>query len=248
MHTSKSRSTAAALAVTALIFSVPAAADPLDITDIVGFWSGPVGGENVVISNADDQATDEIRWGDGDDPDSGYNFTPGPDILAIVPDTAFLLGTLVHLNQPIPSGSSITAVDYNIGFSTNGIPPGLMTTLEFDHFETPNAADPCANGQGADEPINSNGCADIVTVVAAALSSPIDVNGQLYDFELLGFSIDGGSTFAAMFESAEEAFNEVELYAIVTERRVGVPEPLTCLLMGLGLLGLGIQRRRMRRA
>ena len=245
MKISKQGTCATALALSALIFSSPLAADPLDITDILGEWTNAVGGLNVDINNNGGQSTDTIRWGDGTPPESGYDFTPGPDILSIVPGTEFLLGTFVHVNEPIPSGSAISSVDYDLSFSTNGIPMSLMTTLVFDHNETPNGADPCANGGANGVGININGCADIVTVTQAELESTIDVNGQIYDFVLLGFSLDGGNTFDLVFESAEMGSNTVQLYAIVTERTV--PEPLTVLLMGLGLVGLGVRRHRLNR-
>ena len=232
----KQRSYGTALA--ALLFSSPLAANPLDITNILGSWLNPVGGANVAITNVASQGQDEIRWGSGTPPDSGYNFTPGADILNILLDTTFLLGTFVHVNEPIPSGTAISSVDYDLSFTTNGIPAGLMTTLVFDHNETPNTADPCFNGGANGVGVNINGCADIVTVASALLNSIINVNGELFSFSLLGFSTDGGTTFGLSFESPEGGSNSAGLYAVVKS----VPEPFTILLLGIGLMVLGTQR------
>ena len=181
--------------------------------------------------------TRESVGGNIDPAFSGYNFQPGADILGITPDTNFFLGMFEHINEPITSGTAITSVDYKLSFDTNGVPMDLMTTLIFDHNETPNNGNPY---EATTPGINVNGCADIVTVASAGLSSPIVVNGDNYYFDLLGFSRDGGTTFDLSFESAERGHTRVGLYGIV--RSVPVPEPITSLLLGMGLIGLGARR------
>ena len=234
------------LALSALFLSGPAAATPLYITNIVGGWSNIVGGQNVTTNNVAAQGTDMITWGNGVPPDSGYHFTPSVDIPNVALDTNILLGTFVHFNEPIPRGTYITSVDYDLSFSTNGLPPSLMTTLMFDHNETRNRANPCADGGALGVGVNSKGCADIVTVTAATLNSPIDVGGEIFFFNLLGFSLDGGMTFDSQFLSPERGSNTVGLYGIVSS--VPVPEPGTLSLLGAGLAAAGIRRFRKRRA
>ena len=231
---------ATALLATGLLFSGSSLAALLDINNIVGGWSNPVGGQNVVITNVAAQGTDTIRWGDGVAPDSGYDFTPGADINGVPLNTIFSLGTFVHHNEPIPAGSSITSVDYALSFSTNGVPSALSTTLQFAHNETPNGDDPCADGTANGAGVNINGCADIVTVTSAALNSLITVGSDTYFFNLLGFSTDGGATFSTQFLSAEQQSNTAQLYGIVGQR---IPEPTTLLLMAFGLLGFTQVRR-----
>ena len=241
MYSRSFRATAIVLVGGLLCVSGPAIATPLDITDIVGGWSNEAGGFDITINNVAAQGTDTILWG------SGYEFTPGGDILGVPLDTNVLLGTFVHINEPIRRGRSITSVDYDLGFATNGVPVSLSTTLMFEHYETYNRADPCADGGPNYVGINSNGCADIVTVLPAVLNSPIDVGGEIFFFNLLGFSLDGGLTFDSQFVSAEHGNNTVELYGVVgqptlvrllSEPPTAVPEPSTFALLFAGLIGL----------
>lgn len=235
------------LLILALLVGVTAGqayADPLDITSIMGDWVSPVGGASVAIGNVGGQGTDMIRWGDGSAPDSGYNFTPGGDITGVPLDTVFVLGDFTHLNEPIPIGSGITSVNYDLSFSTNGTPSSLMTSLMFSHNETRNASNPCDGGTGANwVGDNSMGCADIVTVTSASLNSPIDVGGEIYFFNLLGFSSDGGTSFQTQFVSPEKGNNTARLYGIVGLPQQ-VPEPSTLFLLGTGLAVVSIKRRR----
>ena len=90
---------------------------------------------------------------------SGYDFTPGANILGVTVGTPFVLGTFTHHNQTIPLGTEISAVRYAFQFQTNGLPGALGTTLNFSHDETPNTPPP-------DCPPGTIGvlCADVVTM------------------------------------------------------------------------------------
>jgi hypothetical protein len=218
----------------------------LDITDIVGGWSNEEGGYDITINNVAAQGTDTIMWG------SGYEFTPGGDILSVPLDTNVLLGTFVHVNEPIRRGRSITSVDYDLSFSSNGVPVTLSTTLMFDHYETYNRADPCADGGPNSVGVNSNGCADIVTITSAVLNAPIDVGEEIFYFNLLGFSLDAGLSFDSQFFSEERGSNAVGLYGMVGQRisvpqllgaPTQVPEPSTLALLLAGLIGVAWPRR-----
>ena len=169
--------------------AVPVSASPLDITNIIGQWQNAVGGPLTLSDNQAGQGVDRIRWGahtgwsmEG----SGYDFTPGANILGVTVGTPFVLGTFTHHNQTIPLGTEITAVQYALQFQTNGLPGVLGTTLNFFHNETPNTPPPNC-------PPGTIGmlCADVVTMSAAFVGGPVTVGNEIYTFTLLGFSPDG---------------------------------------------------------
>lgn len=73
------------------------------------------------------------------------------------------------------------------------------------------------------------------------------MDGEIFFFNLLGFSLDNGGTFESTFKSKERGSNTVELYAIVGQRLDPpnqVSEPHTLLLLSLGLAAVGAGRSR----
>ena len=218
----------------------------LTISSIVGNWANALPPATATLVDAPNQGTDTARWGtDAGSGQSGYNFTPAGNI-TVTPallGTPLLLGTFQHLNNPILA-PFLTSIDYNLSFTTNGIPAGLATVFHFAHNETPNVA-PCAGGP--DGPSTSV-CDDFVTVTTSALNQHIIVGGTDYFFNLLGFSKNGGATINSVFQSPELQTNSAGVYAIVTLTPIGAPEPDALLLLGTGLGGVALIARKLKKS
>ncbi len=71
-----------------------------------------------------------------------------------------------------------------------------------------------------------------------SLSRTFTSDGRMYQFDILGFSTDGGLTTKDNFSSPEGVTSSAELYAQINE----VPEPATLLLFGVGFAGLFVTK------
>ena len=204
----------------------PAGAGPIDLTNISGTWHNPVGGTSVA-----GEGTDSITWGDGVAPDSGYLFVAAADILGAAVGVPLLLGEFTHFNEVIPV-PNLSGVDLAFGFDTNGAPPSVAAIFPFAHNETPNST----GTSPADD--------DIVTITTPIVNVPILVGTDLYFFNLLGFSTDGGITIDSVFSSPEGSSNSAELYGMLTTEPV--PEPAALVLFGGALAAFAARLRRVR--
>lgn len=209
------------------------AAESIPIDPIDGIWGTVVGGQNVLISGDGHM----VSWGSPSNLRSSYVFTPAtpPAVIALSDGTPFALGDFTHNNFPIPTGSGITSVKLNFSMGIAGLTPSA--TFTFLHNETPNS----------DEPINNPLNNDLVKLQNVVLNLHFDYGdpAEAYFFNLIGFSQDGGSTITTEYSTIENVANTTTLYGKITETPIGVPEPLTLLLLGLGLVGIAGARKKL---
>ncbi|RIZ66974.1 MAG: PEP-CTERM sorting domain-containing protein [Methylococcales bacterium] len=254
----------------AMLLSTTAMATAVDITNVSASWSNAIAsasGAGAPLTFAGGTLNPYARWGvaAGGSGQSGYNFgaVANPFNASVTPGDSsalFALGTFAHVNQPV-TGSSITSIDllYQADIIVNGTPVAtnpLNFDFVFNHNETPNGDNPCANGAPNNVPlsVNASGCADHVQTAFSGVSDTFFINGANYTLNILGFGyLDASNNLVKTqdFWTAEGAVNTATLYAeIVTTTNPGgtgltsVPEPSGLMLMGLGLAAFLGKRRK----
>jgi hypothetical protein len=231
-------------AAAATLLAGAANSGTVSIVSVTGAWTNLTGGQ--FISGL---GTDSVRWGeDIGNGQSGYDFTgiapSGPHNA----DTLFDMGIFTHVNMPVGGGTSITAAVLEVLFTftiDGGAAISRSSVFDFNHLESPNGADPCADGLANGIGNNVNGCADNVDPQTNPdFSETFEIEGVKYVFDVTGFDI--GSSFW----TKERENNTATIRGRFTEERniSAVPLPAAGWMLLAGIAGLGAAARKRRAA
>lgn len=215
----------------------------------------------------------EISWGgdnNGADPGvgdlivgggnrSGLQISGSPETGTAVTDSGIpvLTSTYTHINNPISgtfatlatasTQTTLTLTPQPAGTPTFDVPP---KTFDINFAETPNVEGTCVTA-------STSICDDIFVITLGSLNQMFEYDGFQYFLsivKLLGpldpLGSDACTTAGATtspclgFLTVEGLATSVEFGLLITSEPIQIPEPGVLSLMGLGLLGLVMARRR----
>ncbi len=245
--------TAAKATVAALALAMSLSAANVSITLVSGTWTSTTSspGDFPCVAGI---GTSSVSWGHNLDPigcdlapadQSGFVFVsniPPQQDFVVPPDTGlFPLGTFIHRNNPVNDPVETADLKLDVDLLINGSPFSTSFTYTFDLNETPNnPVGPCPTG-GTPTGSGGVGCNDVVSIVTNPAPIVFNAGGTLVTLTLQ-FSQDGGATPSSQFITTENQDNLAVLYGQITATS-DVPEPMTFVMAGGALLGLGLVRR-----
>jgi hypothetical protein len=211
-----------------LVCSSNVFASTINVSDVDGGWQNSI--PSVTITNGDPTST--ASWGTSTGYGrSSYVFTaliPPPQSVVLPPSPSawIQLGNFTHNNMPV-TGTSLDSIDLSltIDFTIDGSVFNKTFIYSFDHTETPNS--------GSDP-------RDIVKINPPS-SGVFSLDGVLYTLEL-SFWLNNSPT--GTFYTNENASNIAAIYGRFTSENTPVPEPISMILFGTGIVGVGGYIRR----
>lgn len=179
--------------------------------------------------------------------------------------------TITHTNRPI-TGTTLDSVDIWSTLTLTpllppsaGLPPATMVfNVNFQETtnDVPGNPGTCADGGLEGVGVNGNGCADIFVISQDSLNFSFDyydpdlsadrtyyisffeaTNG-LNSLSSQACSAAGAGYPCLGFETTEGEQTTAQFAARITSQPIHIPEPGTLAILGIGLAGLGVMRRR----